>query len=100
MKLLTLSLSIGTMTCLQEGPLVIILILGFGFSDLLKINLFSSSIFLLESLSRSQEVDLVFPIFFPHFYFIFNLFSFIIFLELELGLEATRSCSHIAGHIR
>ena len=32
-----------------------------------------------------QEVDLTFLIFFSHFYFLFDLFSFILFLEL--GLE-------------
>jgi len=31
-----------------------------------------------------QEVDLTFLIFFSYFYFIFDLFSFILFLELEL----------------
>jgi len=40
-----------------------------------------------SKVSGSQEVDLVFLIFFSHFYFLFNLFSFILFLELELGLE-------------
>ena len=30
---------------------------------------------------RMQEVDLTFLIFFSHFYFLFNLFSFILFLE-------------------
>jgi len=38
-------------------------------------------------MSRSQGVDLVFSMFFSYFYFIFNLFSFILFLELGLGLE-------------
>jgi len=38
-------------------------------------------------MSRMQEVDLTFLIFFSHFYFLFDLFSFILFLELELGLE-------------
>jgi len=38
-------------------------------------------------MSRLQEVDLDFLIFFSHFYFIFDLFSFILFLELGLGLE-------------
>ena len=36
-------------------------------------------------LSRMQEVDLTFLIFFSYFYFLFDLFSFILFLEL--GLE-------------
>ena len=51
-------------------------------------------------MSRLQEVDLVFPIFFSHFYFIFDLFFFILFLELGLGLEAMRLCGHTVGHIR
>ena len=34
-----------------------------------------------------QEVDLTFLIFLSHFYFLFDLFSFILFLELGLGLE-------------
>ena len=34
------------------------------------------------------------------FYFIFDLFSFILFLEPGLGLEVTRSHCHTAGHIR
>ena len=37
--------------------------------------------------SGSQGVDLAFLIFFSHFYFLFDLFSFILFLELGLGLE-------------
>jgi len=41
----------------------------------------------LTHLSKSQEVDLVLSIFFSHFYFIFDLFPIILFLELELGLE-------------
>ena len=36
-------------------------------------------------LSRMQEVNLTFLIFFSYFYFLFNLFFFILFLEL--GLE-------------
>jgi len=36
---------------------------------------------------RSQEMDLVFLIFFSYFYFIFDLFFFIPFLELRLRLE-------------
>jgi len=36
-------------------------------------------------LSKMQEVDLTFLIFFSYFYFPVNLFSFILFLEL--GLE-------------
>ena len=42
------------------------------------------------SLLRMKEVDLIFSyflIFFSHFYFIFDLFPFILFLELGLGLE-------------
>jgi len=38
-------------------------------------------------MSRTKEVDLNFCIFFAHFYFIFDLFFFIPFLELGLGLE-------------
>jgi len=38
-------------------------------------------------LSRMKEVDLNFSIFFSHFYFLFDLFYFILFLELGLGLE-------------
>ena len=38
-------------------------------------------------MSRPQEVDLVFSVFFPHSYFLFKLFFFILFLELGLGLE-------------
>jgi len=41
----------------------------------------------LSILSRTKEVDLTFFILFSHFYFSFNLFSFMLFLELELGLE-------------
>jgi len=38
-------------------------------------------------LSRTKEVDLTFPYcLFSHFYFLSNLFSFILFLELGLGL--------------
>jgi len=38
-------------------------------------------------LSRLQEVNLAFLIFFSYFDFLFDLFSFILFLELGLGLE-------------
>jgi len=38
-------------------------------------------------MSRLQKVDFVSFYFLSHFYFIFNLFSFILFLELGLGLE-------------
>jgi len=38
-------------------------------------------------LSRTKEVDLIFFIFPFLFYFIFDLFSFILFLEPGLGLE-------------
>jgi len=34
--------------------------------------------------SRTKKVDLIFS----YFYFIFDLFSFILFLELGLGLES------------
>jgi len=34
-----------------------------------------------EEMSRTKEVDLIFS------YFVFNLFSFILFSELRLGLE-------------
>jgi len=40
-----------------------------------------------DLVSKSQEVNLVFSIFFSHFYFLFNLFPIILFLELGLGLE-------------
>jgi len=36
---------------------------------------------------RTKEVDLTFSIFFSYFYFIFDLVSCILFLELGLGLE-------------
>ena len=38
-------------------------------------------------LSRTKEVDLIFSIFFSYFFFLFDLFSFILFLKLGLGLE-------------
>jgi len=38
-------------------------------------------------MSGMKEVDLNFSYFFSHFYFLFNLFSIILFLELGLGLE-------------
>ena len=38
-------------------------------------------------MSRMKEVDLIFFIFPFSFYFIFDLFSFILFLEPGLGLE-------------
>ena len=40
-----------------------------------------------SSISRMKEVDLIFSYFFSHFYFLFDLFSFILFLELGLVLE-------------
>ena len=55
-NLLVLLLLIRTMTYLWEGLLVVILILGFGFSNLLKINLFSSLIFMFES---SGKISLI-----------------------------------------
>ena len=48
--------------------------------------------------SRTKEVDLIFFIFPFSFYFLFDLFSFILFLEPGLGLEVTRSRCHTAGH--
>jgi len=39
------------------------------------------------AMSRTKEVDLIFFIFSFSFYFIFDLFSFIPFLEPGLGLE-------------
>jgi len=48
----------------------------------------------------SQEVDLAFLIFFSHFYFLFDLFFFILFLELGLGLEWQDHAVAIAGHIK
>jgi len=38
-------------------------------------------------LSRLQEVDLVFPIFFSHFLLFLICFTVFLFLELGLGLE-------------
>jgi len=38
-------------------------------------------------MSRTKEVDLIFFYFLLSFYFIFDLFPFILFLELGLGLE-------------
>ena len=48
-------------------------------------------------LSRTQEVDLTFLIFFSYFYFLLDLLSFILFLEL--GLELDHAVTQ-AGHIR
>jgi len=50
------------------------------------------------AVSRIQEVDLTFLTFFFLFYFLFNLCSFTLFLELVI--RRTRSCCHTAGHIR
>jgi len=38
-------------------------------------------------MSKMQEVDLNFSYFFAYFYFLFDLFPFILFLEPGLGLE-------------
>jgi len=40
-----------------------------------------------NSMSRTKEVDLIIFIFPFSFYFLFDLFSFILFLEPRLGLE-------------
>jgi len=48
---------------------------------------FPMPVLCLSLVSRSQEVNLTFRIFSPHFYFLFDLFSFILFLELGLELE-------------
>ena len=48
-NLLALSILIGMIICFQDGPLVIILILGWGLSVLLKIVLLTSSIFLFDN---------------------------------------------------
>lgn len=49
MNLLVLLLLRGTVICLHEGLLVVILILGLDLSELLKINLLSFTIFLFKS---------------------------------------------------
>ena len=43
--------------------------------------------FVFLELLESQEIDLVFSIFFSHFYFLFDLFPNILFLELGLELK-------------
>ena len=50
-------------------------------------------------MSGLQEVDLVFFVFLSHFYFIFSLFSFILFLEPGLGSSDDITQSYIS-HIR
>ena len=54
-----------------------------------ELSLYCYPIYISYKLSRTKEVVLTFFYFilFSHFYFIFNLFSFILFLELGLGLE-------------
>ena len=59
-NLLPRSLDIGTMTCLQEGPLVVILILGFSLSFELVMTFWMELIFLLE---RLGNVSLIFKVF-------------------------------------
>jgi len=53
---------------------------------MLRIHIVACLCILLNTLiSRTKEVDLIF--FYSHCYFLFDLFSFILFLELGLGLE-------------
>jgi len=49
-------------------------------------------------MSRSQEVDLVFPMFFFYFYFLF-IYLYSIF-RTRVRVRVTRSHCHTAGHIR
>ena len=51
-------------------------------------------------LVKNERSGLNIFIFLLSFYFLFDLFSFILFLEPGLGLEVTRSCCHTAGYIR
>ena len=50
-------------------------------------------------MSRSQEVNLTFLIFFSHVYFIFDLFFIFLFLELRVSVSDNIIWSHIS-HIR
>ena len=59
MNLLVLLLLMETIICFYNGPLVVILILGLGLFDFLKIELLSSSIFLFNS---SEKFFLIFRI--------------------------------------
>ena len=57
MNLLVLLLLMGAMICFYNRPLVVILILGLGLSNFLKIKLLSSLIFLFDS---SGKFSLIF----------------------------------------
>ena len=61
---LALSLPMETIICLQEEPLVIMLILGLDMLELLKINLLSSLIFLFESFGNFSLILRILLIFF------------------------------------
>ena len=63
MNLLALLLLIGMIICLWDRPLVIILILGLGLSDLLKIDLLSSLIFLFKSFGKFSLISRILLIF-------------------------------------
>ena len=54
----------------------------------------------LNSMSRMKEVDLTFFYFLLSFYFLFDLFPFILFLETRVRVRVIRSRCHTAGHIR
>jgi len=47
--------------------------------------------------SRIQEVDLTFLIFFSYFYFLFDLFSFILFLEPGLEGQDHTVTQHVTS---
>jgi len=48
-------------------------------------------------MSRTKEVDLNFFYFFSHFYFIFDLFSVILFLELGLERQDHMVTQHVTS---
>jgi len=50
--------------------------------------------------SRSQEVDLTFLIFSSHFYFLFNLFSSILFFRTRVRVRVVRSCCYTVGYLK
>jgi len=62
-NLLALSMLIGIIICLHDGPLVVMLILGLSLSILPKIDLLISSIFLLESLEKFFLISRILPMF-------------------------------------
>ena len=50
------------------------------------------------TMSRMQEVDLTFLIFFSHFYFLFNLLFIFLFLELRVRVSDNITLSHSRLH--